>query len=221
MLPKTLLLKLIDEYGENITSLVNDTQIKGVFAKTGELVPSLIPYVTKDNEYLVFYSKPDEAPVGYYTYADKLWITAASKTVTVNDEPLFCQSLLKYKPPVSTPTTYPMTMTYGNFSVELNISEVIVKQGTLIVNVAAINKFVEDSTVGSKPVEITVKGTVARGLADDLITALKNPASRFEQPLTISDLISIDAVVKEFEVKQTIKDEKQEFTIVFSEIRSV
>lgn len=220
MLPKSLLLKLIDAYGDEIISFADESAIKGVFAKTSELVPSLLPYIDKGEEYLAFYTKADEIPVGIYTYANKHYIAVASKTFDDENLPEFTQTLLRFRPVVTPTPTYPMTLTYGNFSVDLNISEVLVKQGTLIVNVAAINKFVDDTAVGSKPLEVTVKGTVNRGDADDLVTALKNPVSRFEQPFSIGGLVSIDAVVKEFEVKQTVTDEDQEFVIVFSEVRS-
>ena len=226
MLPKNLFIKLIENFGEEIVSFTDSSTVKGIFAKTGELVPSLLPYVDKGEEYLAFYTKAEDVPVGIYTYADNHYVTVATKTFDNFDNLSFTQALLRYRPiitppePEPEPIVYPMTLTFGNFSVDLNISEVLVKQGTLIVNVAAINKFVTDSTVGSRPVEVTVKGTVSRGDADDFVNALKNPASRFEQQLSIGGLVTIDAIVKEFQVKQTIKDEDQEFEIVFTEVRS-
>ena len=224
MFPKKELENLINTQGDSIVSFADESQIVGIFTKPSDLVPALIPYVSKENEYVGFYTKASDIPMGIFTYADKHWIAVACKTVEVDGEAVFNETLLRYRPivtPQTPPTTYPVTMTFGNFSVEIDIEKVSVKQGSLIVNIAAIDKFVTDKSVGSEPMEVTVIGKVSRGLSDDLIDYIKNPASKTAQHLTISGTIAIDAVVKEYEVTQEKTEEKEDFKIVFSEVRSI
>ena len=216
---------IIDNYGCRIVPENDGDVVLGLFASKAEALPRFLPFINTTARHFVFYTKQGVYLNGNYFYADTRWQTLASSAVHLNGEIVAVQSLLREKPivapeePTPEPVIYPMTLTFGEFNISLDISEVTVKQDTMIVNVTAIDKFVEDRAIGSKPIEVTVKGTINRGDAKDFIDALKNPASKFEQPLTIGDLVSISAIVKEFKVLQTKEDEKQEFTVTFTEIR--
>ena len=215
---KEIYTNLINVQGSFLRQYDTLEPVRGIFAEHSDAIPPLIPYIATDSRYIVFYSHPENYLKGFYTYANKRWEAIASVGVWLNGEVVTVQSVLRHSPIIK-PTTYPIEFTYGDFGITLDITEATVKQGTMLVNITSINKFVEDRAVGSEPIEVTLKGVLNKGDAEGFINALKDPAVKFEQPLIISNLISINAIVKEFKVTQTKENENQEFEVTFTEIR--
>ncbi|MGN0661376.1 MAG: hypothetical protein ACI4JX_06610 [Oscillospiraceae bacterium] len=229
---KKKLYYLIDRYGEAIVSSENSaSKLKGIFCGTGELVPSLVPFRESKEEQIAMYVKDEDAArygiPSLSLYADKSWLITASERIFTHDETLFVQLLLtRYIEPIPEPEpvpdpTYPISFSYGGNDFLLTVKKAIVKQGSLTVNIGAINKFVSNSVAGNEPITVEITALIPKSQAGSLAQTLKDAATAVPKTLSIDGSLEVYSVISDYSIGRSVSDSQSEVKITFTEIRSV
>lgn len=223
MLEKTLLNNMIDSYGAQMVYKNDQSRrLKGIFGETNELIPALIPFKNKSKSQLVLYTKTADisafSNTGDFMYAANVWSVRATKQVLSGGEDFFTQVLFDKSEQMG--NLYPLSFSLGTSGISLSPERAVIKQGALVVNVAAVDNFVIDTAVGNEPIEVTVYGSVSRTEARILASSIKDSATDTPQALSIDNMINMNAVIKAYSFDENSDSYMAEYEITFSQVRS-
>lgn len=233
---KRKLYDAINRYGAKIISEKNQNlSMTGIFGSVGELIPSLLPFRQSTEEQIVMYVKNEDA-ARYGTpelslCAGKKWLVSALDSVYTHDETLFTQYLLtRYiEPVVEEPEpeapqpdpVYPISLTFGGNALLMTVKKAVIKQGSLVVNIGAVNKFVSDQIAGSKAITAEITALASKAQAATLASQLKDAATAVPKLLKIDSMLSVHAVISDYSFEKSESDDNVTVKIIFTEIRSV